>query len=240
MIVLPAIDIKNGKCVRLYQGRFDTSQIVASDPLETALNFEKQGAEYIHLVDLDGALEGYVVNEIIISEIVKNINIPIELGGGIRDLKTIEKLIKAGISRVILGSAALQSPLLVRAAVKEYKEKIAVGIDAKEGFISIEGWLSVSNVHYLDFAKKMEDIGVDNIIFTDINRDGTLKGPNLEQLYSLKENISCKITASGGIKDIEDIRSLKRMDIYAAITGKAIYTGELSLEQAIREAKVKC
>jgi phosphoribosylformimino-5-aminoimidazole carboxamide ribotide isomerase len=235
MIILPAIDIRNGKCVRLYQGKFDTSEIVAQDPVETARSFEEKGAQYIHMVDLDGALEGYAVNESIIFEVVKNINVPVELGGGIRDMKTVEKLIKGGISRVILGSAALQAPSLVREAIKEFKEKIAVGIDAKNGYVSIEGWLNTSDVYYIDFAKKMEDIGVDNIIFTDISRDGTLKGPNLEQLSVLKENISCKITASGGIKDIEDIKLLKKMDIYGAITGKAIYSGGLSLEEAIRE-----
>lgn len=237
MIILPAIDIKNGKCVRLYQGKFDQSVIVAQSPIETARSFEKKGAEYIHMVDLDGALEGYSVNESIIFEVIQSISVPIELGGGIRDMKTVEKFIRGGISKVILGSAALKNPDFVKEAVKEFKEKIAVGIDAKNGYVSIEGWLNTSDVQYLDFAKKMEDIGVDNIIFTDISRDGTLKGPNLEQLYVLKDAISCKITASGGIKDISDIRKLKSMDIYGAITGKAIYSGELSLEEALREVK---
>jgi phosphoribosylformimino-5-aminoimidazole carboxamide ribotide isomerase len=237
LIILPAIDIRNGKCVRLYQGDFTKSEIVAQSPIETARGFQIHGAEYIHMVDLDGALAGYVVNESIILEVVKNINIPIELGGGIRDIKTVEKLVEGGISRVILGSAALKRPDFVKEAVKEFKEKVAVGIDAKNGYVSIEGWRNTSDVFYLDFAKKMEDIGVDNIIFTDISRDGTLNGPNLEQLYALKETINCKITASGGIKDIDDIRKLKEMDVYGAITGKAIYSGELSLVEALREVK---
>lgn len=234
MIILPAIDIREGRCVRLYQGDFNKSEIVAQDPVETALGFEEVGAQYIHMVDLDGALKGYVANEEVILNVVKQIKTPVELGGGIRDLKTIDTLVQGGISRVILGSAALKNPAMVKEAVKEFKEKIAVGIDAKNGYVSIEGWLNTSDVHYIDFAKKMEDIGVDNIIFTDISRDGTLKGPNLEQLSMLKENVSCKITASGGIKNLQDIRDLSAMNIYGAITGKAIYAGELDLKEALK------
>lgn len=238
MIILPAIDIRNGKCVRLYQGDFNTSEVVAQDPISTAKGFEEAGAEYIHMVDLDGALKGSVENEQAILEIVKRVKIPVELGGGIREISTVERLIKGGIGRVILGSAALKNPSMIKEAVKEFKEKIAVGIDAKNGYVSIEGWLNTSDVYYIDFAKKMEDIGVDNIIFTDISRDGTLKGPNLKQLQALKESIGCKITASGGIKNIDDIQALKDMELYGAITGKAIYAGELSLKEAIMLTKI--
>lgn len=233
MIVIPAIDIRQGKCVRLYQGDFNKSEVVAEDALKIAEGFEQAGAKYIHMVDLDGALLGYPANEDIIANVVSNLDTPVELGGGIRDMKTMDRLINKGISRVILGSAALRKPEMVIEAVREFGEHIAVGIDAKDGLVSIEGWLNTSNVDYLDFALKMEDIGVDNIIFTDISRDGTLQGPNLKQLKNLKEKICCKITASGGIKDIEDIKALKSMEVYGAITGKAIYSGQLSLEEAL-------
>jgi phosphoribosylformimino-5-aminoimidazole carboxamide ribotide isomerase len=233
MIILPAIDIKNGKCVRLYQGDFNTTEVVAENAVETAQSFEEAGAEYIHMVDLDGALKGYPENEDIILKVANTVGVPVELGGGIRDIRTIERLLTGGISRVILGSAALKNPDMVKEAVKKFKEKIAIGIDAKNGYVSIEGWLNTSDVFYLDFAKKMEDIGVDNIIFTDISRDGSLKGPNLEQMSALKNAVGCKITASGGIKDIEDIKELHKMELYGAITGKAIYTGGLVLREAI-------
>ncbi|WP_139905546.1 1-(5-phosphoribosyl)-5-[(5-phosphoribosylamino)methylideneamino]imidazole-4-carboxamide isomerase [Clostridium thermarum] len=234
MIIIPAIDIRQGRCVRLYQGDFSKTTVVGEDPLKVAESFQETGAEYIHMVDLDGALMGYPFNEEVIVKLVSVINVPVELGGGIRDLKTIDKLINRGISRVILGSAALKNPKMVVEAVKEFGKHIAVGIDAKDGRVTIEGWLNTSDVHYIDFALKMEDIGVDNIIFTDISRDGTLEGPNLQQLAALKEKVSCKITASGGIKDIEDIKALKAMEIYGAITGKAIYDGTLSLAEALK------
>lgn len=233
MIILPAIDIKDGKCVRLYQGDFNTTTVVAPNAVATALKFQDAGAEFIHMVDLDGALTGSTVNEKTILEVVSSITVPVELGGGIRDMRTIERLIEGGIARVILGSAALHNPEMVKEAVKEFKEKVAVGIDAKNGLVSIEGWLNTSNINYLDFAKVMEEIGVDNIIFTDISRDGTLRGPNLEQLADIKEKVNCKITASGGIKDLNDIKALKAMELYGAITGKAIYAGELVLLDAI-------
>lgn len=234
MIIIPAIDIREGKCVRLYQGDFSKSTKVAEDPLQVAESFQETGAEYIHMVDLDGALEGRPVNEDIIINVVSQVKVPVELGGGIRDLRTMDRLINKGISRVILGSAALKNPQMVMEAVREFGQHIAVGIDAKNGKVSIEGWLNTSDVDYIDFALKMEDIGVDNIIFTDISRDGTLKGPNLDQLQALKEKLGCKITASGGIKDIEDIKALKAMDLYGAITGKAIYDGTLSLTEALK------
>ncbi|WP_163193125.1 1-(5-phosphoribosyl)-5-[(5-phosphoribosylamino)methylideneamino]imidazole-4-carboxamide isomerase [Clostridium thermarum] len=233
MIIIPAIDIRQGRCVRLYQGDFSKTTIVGEDPLKVAKSFQETGAEYIHMVDLDGALMGYPFNEEVIVKLVSEVKVPVELGGGIRDLKTIDKLINRGISRVILGSAALKNHKIVVEAVREFGKHIAVGIDAKDGRVSIEGWLNTSDVNYIDFALKMEDIGVDNIIFTDISRDGTLGGPNLQQLAVLKEKVSCKITASGGIKDIEDIKALKAMEIYGAITGKALYDGTLSLAEAL-------
>lgn len=237
MIIFPAIDLRDGKCVRLYQGKFEESEVVGEDPLKIAMSFKESGAEYIHMVDLDGALNGEIKNLKVISEVVKTVGIPVELGGGIRDMKTIDMLIEAGVSRVILGTAALKNPQFVMEAVKKYGEKIAVGIDAKNEKVAVSGWLDVSNVDYIDFAKKMEKIGVKTIIFTDISKDGTLQGPNLEQLAKIQNSVSCNIIASGGIKDIEDLKTINKMGICGAITGKAIYCGNIDLQKAIKICK---
>lgn len=237
MIILPAIDLKDGKCVRLYKGDFDKSEVVAESALDTALSFKAAGAEFIHMVDLDGALKGKGVNYDIVSEIIKEVNIPVELGGGIRDIETIDFLINIGLSRVILGTAALNNPEFVKEAVKKYGDKIAIGIDAKDECVAIDGWINVSKVNYIDFAKEMEKLGVKTIIFTDISKDGTLQGPNLEQLYNIQQSVSCNIIASGGIKDIEDLKAINKMGIYGAITGKAIYSGNIDLKEAIEECR---
>ncbi len=237
MIILPAIDLKDGKCVRLYKGDFDKSEVVAESALETALSFKAAGSEFIHMVDLDGALKGKGVNYDIVSEIIKKVNIPVELGGGIRDIETIDFLINIGLSRVILGTAALNNPEFVKEAVKKYGDKIAIGIDAKDEFVAIDGWINVSKVNYIDFAKEMEKLGVKTIIFTDISKDGTLQGPNLEQLYNIQKSVSCNIIASGGIKDIEDLKAINKMGIHGAITGKAIYSGNIDLKEAIEECR---
>lgn len=237
MIILPAIDIRGGNAVRLYQGDYNKEEIVANDIMHTARTFQRKGAKFIHLVDLDGAKDGIGVNHNIIVRIAKEMDIPVEVGGGIRDMKTIEHLILNGIKRVILGTVAMENKELVKEAVKKYKDKIAVGIDCKDGYACGRGWLTESKLHYIDFAKEMESYGVDNIIVTDISRDGTLTGPNIEMLKELKKNVNIKITASGGIKDIEDIKALNDIDVYGAITGKAIYANTLSLEEAIKICK---
>lgn len=237
MIILPAIDLRDGKCVRLYQGKFEASEVVGENPMEVALSFKESGAEYIHMVDLDGALNGEIKNLNIISQVVKKVQIPVELGGGIRDMKTIDMLIQSGVARVILGTAALNNPELVKEAVKKYAEKIAVGIDAKDEKVAVNGWLDISSVDYIEFAKEMEKIGVKTIIFTDISKDGTLQGPNLEQLGKLQKNVNCNIIASGGIKNIDDLRAINKMGIYGAITGKAIYSGNIDLNEAIDACK---
>jgi len=238
MIILPAIDILGGSCVRLVKGEYGTAEKVAQDPFETAQSFCKAGAEYIHLVDLDGAKRGSKVNNELLCAIAAKVDVPVELGGGIRDIETISYYLDNGISRVILGSAALSDPELVKRATAKYGEKIAVGIDAKNGMVSTSGWLVTSDADYLDFAELMEKCGVGNIIFTDIDKDGTLAGPNLEQLAALSKRVSVKITASGGIKSIEDIKALAKMKLYGAICGKSLYSGTLDLEEAIREAAV--
>jgi phosphoribosylformimino-5-aminoimidazole carboxamide ribotide isomerase len=233
MIIFPAMDLKNGKCVRLYQGEFSTSQVVGENPLDIALSFKAKGAEYLHIVDLDGALKGNVENFKVIKDVVKEIGLPLQLGGGIRTFDTIEKLLDEGVSRVILGTAALNNPSLVKEAVKTFGEKIAVGIDAKDGYVAIEGWVKVSKVGYIDFGKAMEAIGVKTIIFTDISKDGTLQGPNFEATGILNEQVSCDIIASGGMKSIDDIKKLTDMNLYGAIIGKALYSKNIYLEEAI-------
>lgn len=237
MIIFPAIDIKDRKCVRLYQGEFSTSQVVNEDPLMTALNFERQGAEYLHMVDLDGALNENVKNLEIICKAISKVKIPVQLGGGIRSMSAIEKLIERGLSRVILGTAALNNPSLLIETVRTFQDKIAVGIDARDGYVAVEGWTKVSKVDYLDFAKRMEGIGVKTLIFTDICRDGTLKGPNFEATEAINNEVSCDIIASGGMKNIEDIKTLKSIGVYGAIVGKAIYSGNISLSNAIKEGR---
>lgn len=236
MLILPAIDILGGQCVRLIKGEYGSASRVAEDAVKTALNFESNGAEMIHTVDLNGAKSGEPENLDLISKIAKTVNVPVEIGGGIRNMDTVDRYIDGGISRIILGTSALRDPDFVRAAVKKYGNKIAVGIDAKNGFVCVDGWTNSSEVKYTDFAKVMEDIGVDNIIFTDIDKDGTLTEPNFEQLGILKETVNVKITASGGIRDIAHIERLTKMGVYAAICGKSIYSGTLDLKEAIRVA----
>ncbi|WP_315067600.1 1-(5-phosphoribosyl)-5-[(5-phosphoribosylamino)methylideneamino]imidazole-4-carboxamide isomerase [uncultured Clostridium sp.] len=237
MIILPAIDIIDGKPVRLYQGDYDKKEIVADDIFETARSFADMGAEYIHLVDLDGAKSGSNQNHELLIEIANMLNIPVELGGGIRSFDTIKHLLDNGVSRVILGTIALEDEELLKEAVKVYDEKIAVGIDCKDGKVYGRGWLSGSDLDYVEFAKRMEELGVKNIIVTDISKDGTLEGPNLEMLKKLKETVSINITASGGIRDIDNIKDLVNINLYGAITGKAIYAKTLSLGEAIKVSR---
>ncbi len=237
MIILPAIDIIDGKPVRLYQGDYDRKEIVADDIFETARSFADMGAEYIHLVDLDGAKSGSNQNHELVIEIANMLNVPVELGGGIRSFDTIKYLLDNGVSRIILGTIALEDEELLKEAVKVYDEKIAVGIDCKDGKVYGRGWLSGSDLDYVEFAKRMEELGVKNIIVTDISKDGTLEGPNLEMLKKLKETVSINITASGGIRDIDNIKDLVNINLYGAITGKAIYAKTLSLGEAIKVSR---
>lgn len=237
MLIFPAIDIHNQTCVRLYKGDFATAQKVAEDPLKTANSFREAGAQWLHMVDLDGAKNGSPQNREIFVTVAKESGLKLELGGGIRDMQTVSYYLEQGISRVILGSAAVKNPSFVKEAVKEYGERIAVGIDAKNGMVAAEGWLSTSDVHFLDLAKQMEAIGVTCLIFTDISKDGTLSGPNLEQLAAINEAVSCDVIASGGVTNLSDIKALKGLGLYGAICGKSIYQGTLSLKEAILEAE---
>ena len=201
MIVIPAIDIIGGKAVRLYQGDYKKKEVVGNDILHIAKEFEKNGAKYIHLVDLDGAKKGKLVNKKIIVNLAKELSIPIEVGGGIRSYSEVDELINSGVSRVILGTAALEDEEFVEGVVRDFGEKLAVGVDCKKGYICTKGWLEESNVHYIDFCRRMEKIGVKNIILTDISKDGTLEGTNISMVKQLKNYVSLNITASGGVRD---------------------------------------
>jgi phosphoribosylformimino-5-aminoimidazole carboxamide ribotide isomerase len=233
MFILPAIDLIDKTPVRLIKGEFGTAHVVSDSAIDTAVSFKKSGAQYIHIVDLDGAKSGIVKNLDVAIEIKNKTGLLVEFGGGVRDIDTIDMLVQNGIERVVLGSAALKNKELVEEAVAKYGEHVAVGIDAKNEKVSMQGWLIDSDVNYIDFAKQMEQTGVKTIIFTDISRDGTLTGPNLDQLFRLKNAVGCNIIASGGIKDINDIMALIEMDVYGVIAGKAIYSGNLNLKQAI-------
>ena len=234
MIIFPAIDIIDGKPVRLFKGDFSTTEQVAENALETAKGFEEAGAEWVHMVDLDGSLQKKRVNHKTFIEVAKETSLKVELGGGIRTLEDIEYYAENGISRIILGSVALKNPQLVENAVKSFGDLIAVGIDAKDGFAATEGWTEKSEIHFIDLAKKMEQIGVKTIIYTDISKDGTLAGPNINQLDELNKAVSCNITASGGVATIDDIIALKEKNLYGAICGKSIYKGTLDLKEALR------
>jgi len=236
MIVLPAIDIKDGNCVRLYKGDYSTAHKVAESAVETAKGFEAEGALWLHIVDLDGAKEGKRVNSELILEVRKNCGLQIEVGGGIRDMESVDYYIENGIDRVILGSAAIKDPDFVKEAVKKYKERIAVSIDARNGMVSAEGWTDTSEVDYITLAKEMEAIGVQYLIFTDISKDGMLSGPNLTMLDELQASVSCKVIASGGVANLKDIVDLSALHLYGAISGKAVYSGSLDLRQALAAA----
>ena len=237
MRVLPAIDLKDGQCVRLKKGDYGTAHKVAEDAVETAKSFLAAGAELIHMVDLDGAKDGSHANYDVVRRVLAETGAQVELGGGIRTMADVEAVLALGVSRVIIGSAAVKNPELVRKAVAQYGDKIAVGIDALGGTVRTEGWLKDSGEDYIAFARLMESYGVRTIIFTDIDKDGMLEGPNFEQLGRLRAAVSCGIVASGGVSTLSDIARLRDMGIDEAIAGKAVYTGALDLAAAIGEAK---
>lgn len=234
MIVLPAIDIKNGKCVRLQQGRADQETSYYDDPVEVAKKWEAEGAKYLHLVDLDGAFTGNQPNKKLIEQIVKAVNIPVELGGGIRDEQTADSYLSIGVDRVILGTVAVDNMDLVAHLCKKYPGKIAVSVDAKGDYVAVKGWVETSDKKVLPFCKELERAGVSTVIYTDISRDGMLMGPNVEMLKMLHQELDMNVIASGGIARIENIRELAGLELYGAITGKALYEGTLTMKE-IRE-----
>ncbi|NLG52507.1 MAG: 1-(5-phosphoribosyl)-5-[(5-phosphoribosylamino)methylideneamino]imidazole-4-carboxamide isomerase [Clostridiales bacterium] len=236
MNIIPAIDLKDGKCVRLLKGDFSTVHRVADDAVETARKFLDAGAGMIHMVDLDGALDGTGKNRDIISDVITKTGAAVQLGGGIRNMSDIESAISTGVRRAVLGSAAVTNPLLVKDAVRLYADRIAVGIDAADGRVKTRGWTSDAGLDYIEFAKSMESFGVKCIIFTDIDSDGALKGPAFDRLFELRKAVSCEIVASGGVTSISDILKLKEAGIESAILGKAIYAGLIDLKEAIEKA----
>lgn len=234
MIILPAIDIIHHQPVRLYQGDYEKKEVVGSSVLALAKTFEKEGASYLHMVDLDGAKEGKPINRDIMMDVVKSLSIPVEIGGGIRDMETIRTYIQEGVDRVILGTSAIEDEQLLKDALAQFPAHIAVGLDCKDGYVCTRGWLQTSETKYLTFAKHLETLGVQTIIFTDISKDGTMEGANLKMLEALKKHVHMNIIASGGIRDLSHIRALKELDVYGAITGKAMYAKTLNLQEAIR------
>ena len=240
MIVIPAIDLKDGKCVRLEQGLMERDTVYSDNPAATARHWQEEGGELLHIVDLDGAFAGVPKNRAVIEQIVAAIDIPSQLGGGIRDLATIEAYLALGLSRVIIGTAAQRNPQLVSAACQHFPGQIVVGIDAKNGMVAVQGWAEVTDVTAIDLARRFEGDGVTAIIYTDITRDGMLQGPNLDATRQLAEAISIPVIASGGVSSLQDIRDLlaiERFGVAGVITGKAIYSGALDLREAVSLAK---
>ena len=236
MILYPAIDIKDGRCVRLLKGNMDEETIFNNKPEEQAKVFEKLGCEWIHVVDLNGAFDGLPVNHKIIDSILNSIKTPIQLGGGMRSIKTIEYWIQKGITRVILGTAAIRNPELVKLASKEFPSKIAVAIDAKNGFVATDGWARTTSVKSIELAKRYEGDGVSLIIYTDIDRDGMMTGPNIEQTANLANSVNIPVIASGGISSLKDLKRLKecKAKLNGVISGRAIYEEIFKIEEAIK------
>ncbi|MFY9174013.1 MAG: 1-(5-phosphoribosyl)-5-[(5-phosphoribosylamino)methylideneamino]imidazole-4-carboxamide isomerase [Peptococcia bacterium] len=236
MLVIPAIDLRDGRCVRLVQGELNSETVYSDEPVEMALRWEAMGAQCLHIVDLDGAFKGEPQNLEIISEIVQNIKIPIQVGGGIRSLSAVEKLLDIGVERVILGTAAILNPDLVAQCTQKYGERILVGIDGKNGLVAIEGWEATVEMQVEEFARTVAELGVREVVFTDTRRDGTLKGPNLEATKNLALNSGLKVIASGGVSSLEDLIAIKELKPYGVagiIVGKALYTEAICLQEAI-------
>ena len=240
MIIIPAVDIKKGRCVRLFQGRMDKETVFSDDPAAMAKRWEDEGAEIIHVIDLDGAIKKSPQNLNSISNIIDSVNAHIQVGGGIRDKKTVGLLLDVGAERVIIGTEAIKNPNFVKEACKAFPGRIIVGIDARDGFVAIEGWTKTTKTKAVDLAKQFEDCGVAVINFTDIHRDGMQTGPNIDETRRLAEAVSIPVVASGGVSTIEDIKNLlplKEVGVVGIITGRALYSGSLNLKEAIEIAK---
>lgn len=236
MRLYPAIDLKDGRCVRLCQGRFDQVQTYSVSPAAIARQWEEQGASYLHLVDLDGALKGRSVNASCVREIMRAVSVPAELGGGIRSLKDVEEVLGLGVTRAIIGTKAVEDPGFIEEAVRQFgAERIAVGIDAKDGRVAIKGWEEVSGRSALELALEMKKLGVRTVIYTDISRDGMLNGPNIEATKTLAAQSGLTVVASGGVSGMEDLRRLSQAGIQGAIIGKALYEGRICLSEAVQE-----
>ena len=237
MLIFPAIDLYGKKAVRLYKGNYAEMTVYNENPLLVAKDFERSGAKCIHLVDLEGAKDGTTPNLETVKNIIENTNLFTELGGGIRSMETVEKYVNIGLDRVILGTAAVKDEEFLKAAVNKYGEKIAVGVDIKDGFVAISGWTEKSNYDAFSFCEKMEKIGVETLICTDISKDGAMQGTNHALYKELSEKFSVNITASGGVSSLDDVKKLRELNIYGAIIGKAYYTGAINLKDALEAAK---
>ena len=237
MIIFPAIDLYQKKVVRLYKGDYQNMTVYSDNPLAVAKDFEAAGATHIHMVDLEGAKDGTTPNLSVVEQVAKETSLFVEIGGGIRDMETVSKYLSAGVSRVILGTAAVTNESFLREAESTFPGKIAVGADVKDGKIAIKGWLETADVTLDEFLQNMESIGIRNVICTDISRDGAMRGTNLELYKELSAKYAMDITASGGVSSLDDVRKLREMDLYGAIIGKAYFTGAIKLEEALEAAK---
>ncbi len=237
MKIFPAIDIFDGKAVRLYKGNYNSMTIYSSDPVGVSERFKESGAEYIHVVDLQGAKDGESKNLHIVEEIIKKTALFVQIGGGIRNMDSIKRCLDAGVSRVILGTSAVTDEKFLATAISEYNDKIAVGADIKDGYVAIKGWTENSALSYDEFFEKMVDVGVKTMICTDISRDGAMKGTNLGLYGELKKYKEINVIASGGVSSLDDVTALKNIGVYGAIIGKAYYTGAVDLKKAIEVAK---
>ena len=237
MLILPAIDLYEQKAVRLYQGDYSRMEVYSDDPAALAAQFETAGAQELHMVDLEGAKDGTTPHLALVEKIVRQTNLTVELGGGIRTMQTAERYLSCGVSRVILGTAAVQDPAFLEQVVSRYSDKIAVGADVRDGYIAVKGWLEQSQWTLEAFLARMQDIGVQTVICTDISRDGAMRGSNLALYRALSEKFRLRLIASGGVSSLDDIRALRSMGLYGAIVGKAYYTGAIDLREAIEVAR---
>lgn len=235
MNIFPAIDLIDGKAVRLLKGDYDKKTVYNDNPLEVVRDFKAAGAKFLHLVDLDGAKSGKTDNIETVKAIVSEGGIFVEIGGGIRNIETVDKYFEIGVDRVIIGTAAVNDPEFLKAALSKYCDKIAVGVDIKDGFVAIKGWTQKSEFTLFDFCEKMQNMGVKYLICTDISKDGAMKGTNLKLYSRLSDRFDMNITASGGVSSMEDIINLRKLNLYGAIIGKAYYTGAIDLSEAIKE-----
>ncbi len=237
MYIIPAIDLIDGKAVRLQKGDYNKVTVYSDSPADVAESFERDGAKMLHVVDLDGAKDGTTANFDTVKEIIRRTGLSVEIGGGVRNIERVKKYIDIGVDRVIIGTAAITDPEFLREAVRLYGEKIVVGVDVKDGYVAIKGWLEVSEVSCNDFCEHLCELGVKTVICTDISKDGMMLGTNLELYRDLSRRFGMNIIASGGVSSIDDVRALKEMNIYGAILGKALYTGAVKLTDAVREAE---
>jgi phosphoribosylformimino-5-aminoimidazole carboxamide ribotide isomerase len=234
MEIIPAIDLRNGKCVRLYQGDYKKETVFSDDPVSVALRWQSEGATRLHLVDLDGAAKGELCNLNAIEEIVGAVDIPVQVGGGVRSLETIEQLLELGVGRAILGTVAVENPDLIEEACRRFGEQVVIGIDARDGWVATRGWLQQSTTTAGELAQKMAALGAKRFIYTDISRDGTLPSPNFEAIAELLSQVSVPVVAAGGISSVEHLARLSAIGVEGAIVGRAIYTGDVRLEEAVK------